>query len=200
MSTTTTKPRERPVLFTGKNVRRIMEGLKTKTRRVIRNPERLDGLMMAGEEADWCPYGGPGDLLYVRETFSLNHSIHYSHVSANGTSGIIYRASWPSGTDHYDRPFEGERRWRPSIHMPKWAARIWLEVTGVRAERLQEISPVDVLAEGVSTTDPRASVLRAYFADSWDDINAKRDGCSWDANPWVWVVSFRPVEREAARG
>lgn len=86
-------------------------------------------------------------------------------------------------------------RWRPSIHMPKWACRLWLEVVSVKVERLQDITEEGALAEGVSGSDVAERLIgerlhRADFADLWDSLNAKR-GHSWDTNPWVWVIEFK---------
>jgi len=105
------------------------------------------------------------------------------------------------------------RGWRPSIRMPRWASRITLEITDVRVQRLQEISEEDARAEGVDALDGALDAVelcrvakliggcpedaRTWFAVLWDSINGKRPGCSWDANPWVWVVSFRRVQPEA---
>jgi hypothetical protein len=152
-----------------------------------------------------CPFGQPGDRLWVRETFSLNHSIHYAHHNNRGTTGMLYRASWERNADVYGRPFEGERRWRPSIHMPRWASRITLELTGVRVERVQDISEADAIAEGVEPVVtmgthrtfvnyapglPAHLLARDSYRTLWDSLNEKR-GYGWDANPWVWVLEFR---------
>src|SRR5690606_32135130 len=105
---------------------------------------------------------------------------------------VAYRADYPDGL-HLGP-------WRPSIHMPRWASRIDLEVTGIRVERLQEITPGDAHAEGIEadTRDCRVECLPRMlvdrFADLWDKINGKREGASWEANPWVWVVEFRRVQ------
>lgn len=174
-----------------------------------------------------CPYGQPGDLLWVRETHSL-HQTHGQHrgddkrwgpwgglptkVSPDGTQIACYR-------EGFDRCDGG--RWRPSIHMPRWASRITLEVTGVRVERLQDITPAQILAEGVripATPEGRALIdistkhgpaaflpklsdaspddlLRAHWAALWVQINGID---SWNANPWVWVVEFKRVEVPAS--
>jgi hypothetical protein len=134
-----------------------------------------------GEWARPCPYGQPGDRLWVRETFGYNpdHPGILAHC--------CYRAD--PGHEH-----DGIT-WKPSIHMPRRASRILLEITGVRVERLQDIGTEDIEAEGVTTSDEaimehgcRARVID--FAKLWEGING---GGSWDANPWVWVVEFRRV-------
>ena len=207
-----TQVRERPILFSDRLVRAILDGRKTQTRRVVKTrPENDTRVGPAGDQAHvaspealaHCPFGAPGDRLWVRECFSLNHSGHVSH------RGILYRATALTDRSHhgrwarcedgrwfdfYGRPMTGQTRWRPSIHMPKWASRITLEVTGVRVERLHEITDSDIDAEGLATGDPRASFRRARFIWGWDEINANRRGCGWDMNPWVWVVEFRRVQ------
>jgi hypothetical protein len=211
--------KERPILFSGPMVRAILDGRKTMTRRVVKvhdqrdDFERQGGFHGAWEDATrwtfnprWderldgkgdprpryclrCPYGAPGDRLWVRESFRL---------SAGASKEVHYAAS----VDDYTRAEKGP--WKPSIHMPRWASRITLEVTGVRVERVQEISGRDVEAEGVeidwdrvarmqaaSDVDPEANV-RASFACLWDGINGKRS--PWSSNPWVWVIDFKVVK------
>ena len=139
-----------------------------------------------------CPYGEPGDVLWVRETWHTNHT----------RETVLYRADYP-GCDPFKESECGEdcslvgEKWRPSIHMPRWASRITLEVTGVRVERLQEISPEDVAAEGFrpDSDEPMrdgtrltAAGRRMVFAEFWDSMAA--DGARWDDDPWVWVVEF----------
>lgn len=180
-----------------------------------------------------CPYGKPSDQLYVREMWQAKTS-----VIDDGDFGDAYwdevpkpfrqRSRFPfltyaAGMSVYHRTdglerlphdshghiAEGVPRWKPSIHMPRWASRIQLEVTGVRVERLNEISEADAIAEGLVSwdghgqryygirladvweTDPRKT-----FARLWDSINAKR-GFGWDSNCWVWVIEFRRIERVA---
>lgn len=124
-----------------------------------------------------CPYGQPGDLLWVRETFL---------IKPNGDA--FYRADdpaasgWNSGST--------TTKWKPSIFMPRWASRITLRVLDVRVERVQKITEADARAEGVGEWGCDTIEV---FQDLWDSINAKR-GYSWDSNPWVWVVSFEVVE------
>lgn len=202
---------ERPILFSGAMVRAILAGTKTQTRRVVKPQPYVD----AQGNACWngsnfgqdgrgpllrslaspvpssrtkrvhCPYGAPGDRLWGRETWCPL------------TLGFAYAADpiWngaPAG------------RWRPSIHMPRAASRITLEITGVRVERLQDISEADAMAEGCSlecmtpTGDDSGSAIHGpggYIA-LWESINGPG---SWDANPWVWVVEFKRVT-EASNG
>ena len=146
--------KERPIIFSGPMIRAILEGRKTQTRRIVK-PNCLSKL---------SPYGRTGDRLWVRETWGHNPE----------GPGYVYRSD-----GDFDMKFHGDR-WRPSIHMPRWASRITLEVTGVRVERLQDINEEDALAEGVEHA----------FRSLWESINGPG---SWDANPWVWVVEFRRV-------
>jgi hypothetical protein len=138
-----------------------------------------------------CPYGAPGDSLWVRETWGL-----YDTEPKDGPEKavVFYRAS---DGENYELRYQ---LWRPSIFMPRWASRITLRITDVRVERLEEITEDDAIAEGA----PLGRVLgygrigmqshKEGFINLWDSINAKR-GYPWTANPWVWVIEF---EREAA--
>lgn len=194
--------KERPILFSGAMVRAILEGRKSQTRRVIRKPERLNGLMHSGEEADWCPYGRPGDRLWARENWRNwedEHGGTHFKFAADGKSWLVgcsndvdeLLAEDP-GTGYAIEKDTPETKWRPSIFMPRWASRITLEVTDVRVERIQEISAVDVVAEGYSGHGGDNSRARTEFMMSWNKLNGKR-GFGWDVNPWVWVVSFKRV-------
>jgi len=136
-----------------------------------------------------CPHGIVGDRLWVRETWMPETE------QGIPTGGTIYRASPNSPEPDGDVPL----RWRPSIFMPRWASRITLEITGIRVERLQEITGRDVLAEGVDNgkSNPTMGVRwenmqRMAFEQVWNAINAKR-GYGWAVNPWVWVIAFRRV-------
>lgn len=123
----------------------------------------------------------PGDRLWVRETWRVER-----FPSAPDAPHIHYRADQTAEHEAYS----AARMWKPSIFMPRWASRITLEVIGVRVERLQEISEVDAIAEGMQSPGiPAAMSNRAAFARLWDDINGKR--APWASNPWVWVVEFR---------
>lgn len=153
-----------------------------------------------------CPYGQSGDRLWVRETWALED------CGADGNR-VIWQAdraaAWRRtlGDIYYLPSDYNPGRWRPSIHMPRWAFRLTLEVTEVRVQRLQDISEGDALAEGVMDARgwdwlgrlPKAPEggedlsARAGFRLLWGSINGKRPGCSWEANPWCWAVSFKVV-------
>ena len=217
--------KERPILFSGAMVRALLADAKTQTRRVVKMEshqqieQRDDGRdwpwMYDGErDADYwmaCPYGQPGDRLWVRETHAPQADCWGSWErwtrGEGGPAPIIRYAA-----DAEKAPFI--ERWRPSIHMPRWASRITLEVTGVRVERLQEISEADAKAEGAdcltwSGIEGTAADLidwplkevahphRNGFAVLWESINGPE---SWNANPWVWVVSFRRLDAKEANG
>jgi hypothetical protein len=210
--------KERPILFSAPMVRALLGGTKTQTRRVVKpQPEAEHGgepywfiggyrawtyrdtqdVLRKGVNLLSCQYGNPGDRLYVRETWAQD--------SEDGT--LFYRADVGSGNgaDDWERNrLDGAPgyQWRPSIHMPRIASRIHLEIVAVRIERLQEISEEDALAEGVKAKwEPGCSgrLMEAIgglsfrpaasaYADLWEQING---GGSWDSNPWVWVVEFR---------
>ena len=199
--------KERPILFSGAMVRAILEGKKTQTRRVVKWPEGFepetatverfqrypDGSYRAivwgspyddGAFSVKCKYGGPGDRLWVRETWGVHRCIEQAYQRDRCQVGV--------GLLHYkaDEGCHPVKRWRPCIHMPRWASRIALEVTGVRVERVQEISVEDALAEGMLASDPYK--LAGEYEALWNEINAKR-GYGWDVNPWVWVVEFKRV-------
>ncbi|HBT0025522.1 TPA: hypothetical protein MA023_001128 [Klebsiella pneumoniae] len=153
-----------------------------------------------------CPYGKPGDRIWVRETFCPVDDIQYG-----GEKWVDYRAtpkfeaSHPAGWD--SAPNDAEAlKWRPSIHMPRWASRILLEITDVRVERLNAISQEDAQAEGMELTgwrptysdpDSGGEVMTPYdnFAELWSSIYGAEN---WQANPWVWVIEFKRVEGGAA--
>lgn len=209
--------KERPILFSATMVRALLAGTKTQTRRVWKMPRGCDWYSeLGGEREGWfvdhgqpwwlhvselrCPYGQPEDRLWVRETHAPQADCWGSWERwARGDGGIgpiIHYAA-----DSADKPFID--RWRPSIHMPRWASRITLEITGIRVERLQDISEADAIAEGCSLEcmspagDDSGSAIygpEGYRA-LWESINGAG---SWDANPWVWVVDFKRVEGGAA--
>jgi hypothetical protein len=210
---------ERPILFSAPMVRALPDGSKTQTRRVIKlKPhhqiaEREDRSLwpwMYDSERDadhWllCPHGKPGDQLWVRETWGLHaYGDDTDWLKGSCTAQdledhvITYRADWG--------PLQDSCHWRPSIHMPRAASRITLEITGVRVERLQSISEADAIAEGIepdAQPGDSAPLWREYktggtticpinsYRTLWESINGPG---SWDANPWVWVVEFRRIK------
>ncbi len=197
--------KERPILFSAPMVRAILEGRKTQTRRVVKlydgNHADKAGCFrraLPGERGEWvqycaagawtevrCPYGAPGDRLWLRETWRPFY-----------TDSAIYLAD--AGTHRLNASSEAEAKrmwpgWKPSIHMPRRHSRIDLEVTGVRVERLQDISEADAFAEGATRepiTERSLFSARLMFQTLWGDINGVE---SWNANPRVWVVEFKRV-------
>lgn len=191
--------KERPILFSSPMVRAILEGRKTQTRRIVKHIPVLGGpigwcaaakaqepgwVHIVGDYRRFCPYGVPGDRLWVRETWGPSDG------------GFCYRASERQTV----KPDDG--RWHPAIHMFRCASRITLEIEAVRVERLIEITREDCIAEGVEQ-----DFTRTWFADDasnglgwvnpegayrelWESINGHG---SWDANPYVWVIQFRRV-------
>lgn len=196
--------KERPILFSGEMVRAILDGRKSQTRRVVKGDWGLDREKTALEArkrqvACECPYGQPGDRLWVRETCIISpkffdgvKSDSYTVFDRDGDGRICqYLASTPDT----DAARDYKLKVTPSIHMPRWASRITLEITGVRVERLQDISEDDAVAEGRPrhTKPPESISTVEMFEISWNHLNEKR-GYGWDANPWVWVIEFRRVE------
>ena len=200
--------KETGMLFTSPMGRAILEGRKTKTRRVAKPVKHPDlgnlytpGALAMGREPQHvidraCPFGQPGDHIYVRETFSRHPK----------WGQLAFRAD---GEEFEDADgWLWEPKWMPSIHMPKELARIWLEITGVRLERIQDISEADALAEGISgypfRPDDDWPICTGYthlpddgacglwptakeaFSKLWTST-----GGDWDANPWVWAIDFK---------
>ena len=197
--------KERPILFKAPMVRAILDGAKTQTRRVVKQDR--DGLLDCRPTPAWdafwkcvaCPYGKPGDRLWVRETWradawfdgnapnDIPDSAYIAYVSGR------HAVAWPAAMGKV----------RASIHMPRWASRILLEVTDVRVERLQDISEADAQAEGIEYSERFAGYCigeaehynshdpRLSYASLWESINGAG---SWAANPWVWVIEFRRIE------
>lgn len=189
----------KPILFNTEMVRAILEGRKTQKRIVV--PEKiLDAYYEYDDFVNTVGLGGipysrdyeneffiarsrykMGDILYVRETWA-----------PFGIPQYLYKAS-DDGT-----AAKCGLKWRPSIHMPKEAARIFLRVKNVLAERLQDITFDDCVAEGIPQVHGMRSELKNWFEELWDSINAKR-GYGWDANPWVWVYEFERVDKAEVR-
>ncbi|ASK92668.1 hypothetical protein KWH04_16035 [Xanthomonas campestris pv. trichodesmae] len=234
--------RERPIRLKAHEVRAILSGAKSQTRHVVKPaPDARADWMRSDVNSVWhagttagevpgfgiwqCPFGQPGDRLWVRETWQQVHPLQvaagrYSHEGRAGIPGpppvsyrTIYRADgefppiymlggepWPyRSLTPFERngmqSFVDDPWWNPSVHMPRWACRLVLEITDVRVERLQAISEVDALAEaamewaGEQDTpirDLNTGDERIAFKALWNST-----GGNWDANPWVWVISFR---------
>lgn len=208
--------KERPILFSGPMVRALLAGSKTQTRRVIKDQsigERFSHMTEDGRaHLEWlgtpccgtgvwdvpeysaqvaCPYGQPGDRIWVRESF-----MPVPLEAAPGPSQTPWSIAYAAGgqtellaPSSYNPTLYNYERWTPSIHMPRWASRITLEVTGVRVERLQDISEADALAEGVPNSLHLSGgrFARENFAHLWWTIHGDD---AWAANPWVWVIEF----------
>ena len=218
----------KPILFNTEMVRAILDGRKTCTRRLVKflpgeNSQWTgyikDGLMLYNGRNEPCirkvPYQ-PGDIMYVRETWQYLYELDGNEQIIEGTGKYYYAATDTipfdtyvdaSGVTHECVP------WHPSIRMPKEAARIWLKVTDVRVERLQDITPKGAESEGVGNlfyddigygeknygteVDPEYGIAKEQFAWLWESTIKKSDlDCyGWDANPWVWVIEFERCEK-----
>ena len=180
----------KPVLFNTEMTVAILEDRKGATRRCIK-PQPTSQIATAtnGQQIEWWIAARPyraGDILYVRETWS------------EWTGGYVYKA-W-SGP--FPQPGKASvMKWHPSIHMPKEAARIFLRVTDVRAERLQDITIEDIRKEGLTSMAVHAGDTEIAYEEwklLWDSTIKKLDIplYGWDANPWVWVIEFERIEAE----
>jgi len=222
---------EKPILFSTEMVRAILEGRKNQTRRVIKpQPDHFHRdiigkeppykaedwntlLPQIGKEEIRCPYGKPGDILWVRETWGIGCKGNYDKDGY-----LMLEYCYKATDDDLTIKSEfGKSKWRPSIHMPRAAARLFLKVKSVRVERLQDITLEDAKAEGMSAINgflldrsskwceytimaakmqgreiPKTADYIGGFAYIWDQINSKR-GFSWSTNPWVWVIEFERV-------
>ena len=211
--------KKHPILFKGEMVQAILDGRKTQTRRTVNvqpptDKHQLLNIMDSTDKrqvgkSHWavlnaektnviesdkryfsCPYGKPGDRLWVRETHAIVPRTAYAQSTGvqqvlrpdDSHDAAIYRQGWERST--------GGIRWCPSIHMPRWASRITLEITNVRVERLHDITPDDAEAEGIVITEHTPQAVQ-QFSRLWRDINGDN---SWASNPWVWVIEFKQVE------
>ena len=198
--------KERPILFSGEMVRAILEGRKTQTRRVVKNlaeatmnmlkkcsSVKIKGaktildfghksLELNSEIFFKCPYGKVGDRLWVRESFCT------APVIEEDDAPYLYMADM-------DGLCLENIRWKPSIHMPREASRILLEITDIRVERLNDISEEDAVKEGLDSSHSSFSCSGLFakqkFQKLWESINGAG---SWEKNPWVWVVEFKVVK------
>lgn len=221
-----------PIIYSAPMIRAIIDGDKSMTRRTLRNPEfygcptgdcphdsihQCIAAMNAPDVLAECPYGKPGDVLWVREAWYQ----FYRRTPVN--TGVLFRADGPEFLPRAVCVHNAgaEHPWRSPLHMPLWACRVFLRLDSVRVEKLCDISTEDIVAEGiripVTSTGQRllqvtsrsgpapidykpiqvkldemtdADFLRAYFGAAWDTINRKRPGASWGSNPWVFVLGF----------
>ncbi|WP_434715475.1 hypothetical protein [Paraburkholderia sp. A3RO-2L] len=204
--------REIPILFSGPMVRAILDGSKTQTRRIVkpagahhifqfRGKDEARGADEPTGEWAWCrsahvvsehircPYGKPGDRLWVRETWQgpmWEEGTWDADTDYHTPKYCEYRADGGPTPEYVDFEDNLRQGWKPSIHMPRWASRITLEVSGVRIERLQSISEADAEAEGIE-----GGHATVQFRGLWDSVALR--GADWDANPWVWVVEFKRI-------
>ncbi len=223
--------KEHPILFSAEMVKAILEDRKTQTRRVIKpqpihDPDgswRMEMHPRFGFNSEktmrdmlpfHCPYGEPGDRLWVKETFGVHDKIiscPNDLPNIRNRGGIYHPVVHFAGKELYAWGMYGPPHRRSGRFMPKSATRIWLDIINVRVERVQEILKDDAKAEGISNLwewnktryaeHPEhfvRGVLNPYVANYsvlWDEINAKR-GFGWDVNPWVWVIEFKKVDHE----
>ena len=218
--------KERGMIFNGEMVRALLSGRKTQTRRPVKFPvhdknlgcelagNELAGELSAGNYLN-SAFGKPGDRIWVRETFQgplfdydLMDSYCKDPTPFEKPEFCVYKADGVPAPEFYDADDELHCCWRPSIHMPRWASRILLEITDVRVERLNAISEEDARAEGIidggclncgepepcgcANPEPDATDAFAYL---WQSIYGQDN---WNANPWVWVIEFKRVEGGAA--
>jgi len=222
--------KERGMIFNAEMVRAILDGRKTQTRRIVKSDcmdigEKDDGMLWPWREHDnggdyWypCPFGEVGDRIWVRETFQgplvseelLEEYRAYPEKFEN-PEYCEYAADGGPRPEYCDLDDNLRHGWRPSIHMPRWASRITLEITGVRVERLQNISETDAEAEGIDMealfdaqdcydciADHNMTgrpTVTGKFKYLWESIYGEE---SWQANPWVWVITFQRVEGGSA--
>ena len=202
----------KPIIFSTPMVQAILAGRKTQTRRIVK-PQPSSGIRKSvfvksgledGHGREIKQRYKPSDILWVRETF-CEVPYEHNHVSIKGGYITIPKYAYKADSE---RDYTGI--WKPSIHMPREAARIFLRVTSVRVERLQEITAEDVIREGIEYSDSGPyhwhvldTKLNAWinfhfhdeaFKHLWDSLNAKR-GYGWDTNPWVWVIEFERISR-----
>ncbi|WP_296222694.1 hypothetical protein [uncultured Sphingomonas sp.] len=193
---------DRHILFSGPMVRALLDGSKTQTRRVLKpqppSEARYSGIHYASDEpASWffnSPQGPrkireryePGDRLWVREAWKCEERFHAVAPRDLKPGVPVYYSADPDPRD--SNPGCAGRQ-RAGMHMPRWASRLTLIVTDVRVQRLQEISEVDAIREGVTLIEESIEDPRMAFMWLWDSLNASR-GFGWDANPWVCALTF----------
>lgn len=199
------------MIFDGESVRAILAGTKSMTRRVMKpQPNSLDtrtpAIMDGGHFGVWngaekfsCQYP-PDSIMYVKETWAAVNDdgekwIDYKASPKFASAGVSHPAGWENAPDDAEA-----LRWRSPMMMPRSAARLWLRITAVKVERVQDASMEDCFAEGVFEPAATGAVRESTwdwrtFADRWNSINGKKPGCSWEANPWVWCFAFEKVDK-----
>ncbi len=212
-----------PILFSSPMINALLEGRKTQTRRILKGSREFKGpysveyMEQYKNHEGWstiCPYGSPGDLIWARETteadYATSDAVTLAKYAADA-SPVLYPG--PEQDEHSEQAYGGSiAHWWyskdacPSIHMPRWASRLTLELTGVRVERLQDISESDALAEGCDPYMPGEGIIKPprypdehqYRPDYktgyevlWNSINGPG---SWERNEWVWVIGFRCIQ------
>ncbi|MEX5537928.1 hypothetical protein ABFV54_22670 [Pseudomonas syringae] len=208
--------KEHPILFSAPMVRAILSGQKTVTRRALKAQPHIDarGNFCVGDAnygqdvygkpvtkhfvSSDCPYGQPGDRLWVREAWQADAQVNeVAPRELSHGEPIRYPADGASRQTGCSMITPGKTR--PSIHMPRWVSRILLEITDVRVERLQEISRSDIRAEGLEcppelASDDVSPNYRDWYPAAWRELWESINGAdSWNSNPWVWVVEFKRV-------
>ena len=201
--------KERPILMSTPMVQAILDGRKTMTRRIIKLPKKYNWYVFDGEvhldsdsNEDYtfdCPYGKIGDVLWVRETWQNEcEEIQiaggdWSNAYLNATGKFVYKADG----EVLPKDSVAFGKWKPSIHMPREACRLRLEITDIKVGRVQDISEEDAMKEGVKGTGLSSAIsadeietARDRFLSLWESINGPD---SWHSNPWVWVVSFKKL-------
>ncbi len=209
----------KPILFNTAMVQAILDSRKTTTRRIIKVNNSLEFMGFKEGKALWgkgccihetikAPYM-PGDILYVRETWGISNPMG-DFARNNMTAEYIYKAGYAKG-ERISITREDEKNlgvWKPSIHMPKVAARIFLKVTSVRVERLQDITEDGIRAEGITCDkeyeefkNAAESNCEVKFATLWDSTVNKKDinNYGWNANPYVWVIEFERCDKPNER-
>lgn len=216
----TSNSKERGMIFNSEMVRAILSGQKTQARRIVKNVtsdncmtltkpiKTRDGVythVMDAPKHGLCPHGNVGDRIWVRETWQgpLVDFKHSDDLLRNAEKyekpeNCVYEADGVPAPEFYDADDNLRCCWRPSIHMPRWASRILLEITNVHVERLNDISEEDAKAEGVSpsthTITPPEAVYRVGFGELWRSIYGDEN---WEKNPWVWVIEFKRVQEQS---
>lgn len=200
--------KERPILFSTPMVQAIFEGRKTQTRRIVK-PQPLwigdPNILFKKNSADPkgiinCKYGYHGDRLWVRETTEADEDTSDYVILSRYTADkkpVLYSGCEDPAFNGTVAHWDYTKKVRPSIHMPRWASRILLEITDIKVERIQDISEDDAKAEGIKSDPPKhwyhTSNRKTKFMQLWDSISKKR-GYGWEANPWVWVIHFKVLE------